>query len=400
MSECLISRRGRSTPKYNIYCQPDEPTTKDGIWFKTNEEPINELYCTYQKNMNYKDQFIGTYDMIPSNIYRECVENASCVYNNKLYCFYPNGEYNPDLAGTQAIVYDFETSTWSYDWGLRVYDHTFKDYPTYLTSGILIGQYMYVFGGQFGRGAEGKVAIKYDMSTLNGVFITELPYEMISASLATDGENIFIYDRGTFCIYNIETDTYKKIDLYTYPMDGILQYESGWLYGISDSKTVKYNPSTNAYQVLSPVPYGSLCSILYNHKIYFFGQRKHFIYDIDSDSYTLLSDYRMPFTSFTSKVVPIQRGDKIWILGFCSQYILIFGLKDKVFSSSNRLSAIIVTPDNYNDRIANLDISNDNFSYYGLNLFNTFLSYQGNYLYPETYYGNGTVWTKLRDALS
>ena len=241
----------------NIFVQLDEPTSKTGLWLKTNS--TNEVV---NLNKVYKIGFESIQTKSPSSLF---IENC-CAVNNEVYCF---GLYD-SMRSYKKLVYKYNAEANSY---IKL-----SNPPNTFESAAVesIGNIIYIMGG---KDLTTTNAYKYDTTTDTYTKLADIPYVFCGTEITSVGN--YIYLLGS------DNSTYSK-------------------------NNYKYDTTTDTYTKLADAPYNiDYCGVQsVDNTIYIFGNyhssmdKYAYKYDIDSSTYTKLADMPRSFEgsySFTTK---------------------------------------------------------------------------------------------------
>ena len=311
----------------NLFIQPDEPATKEGIWLQTDEELSDKITVTTQTYL--ADTFFSSWTEYLKGKPTDCVYYPYITrHKGWLYFFGGSSTYNISNSTNKAYRINIESGV----------VENIKDMPIYGAAGVAIsvGDYIYIFGGaRYWNTANNSQlvteAVRYDVINDTYDYITPIPNGLAFSRSVTTGDKIYIIG-GTRAYsvsksnllyeYDIPTNTITefKLDWYNY-MNPIVMV-GDWIYffggtnGTSVATSYKYNPMTKeTIQISDPPTNSSYYGGAVYHKgvIYIvYGIAKQFVkYDIETDTYTTLSDYPLPSSGATTLLTDV--GDRLML---------------------------------------------------------------------------------------
>ena len=249
----------------NLFIQPDEPATKEGIWLQTDEELSDKITVTNQSYV--AETTLGTWVKHTASIALFSVCTAKCgdwIYGFGAGGVTNNAKYNINTketvtlaawteqrASTSAAVtigtdiyvfggYGWSTSKYAYkydtltDTYVRLED---TPYPVYGGVAIAIGDYIYIICGQSyntstSRWSNGRSMLKYD--TVNNTYTTiaNAPMYMYHNAVVAVGSDLYFIMGWTTTSINpneINKSIYKY-DTTTYTITKVGELPVSWNY--------------------------------------------------------------------------------------------------------------------------------------------------------------------------
>lgn len=289
----LFFKSAGESVKYNVFCQPTEPTTKTGIWLKTDavvkpkkivfddniwaagqwQNPsliantpakckssvvINGVVYACDGARIYKYDFLTNEYTIEATLPAQRIDPAVVAYGGEIYFF---GGYMSGSYVNTAIAYNTDTKTF----------RTLSNMITNRNSGVpsVYNSKIYIFSGFNNISTSAKAYNKaevYNPTTDSYSALADLPSDENRFDADTFDTEIFMFGgvdtRLANWAYNPSTNIYRTLPasgMYNYPgvvrKDSLLYILGG--YGASPMKTVKsFNPLTNLYQTVDDMPNG------------------------------------------------------------------------------------------------------------------------------------------------
>lgn len=407
---------GGSGGGLNIYCQLNEPRTKDGIWIKKDakiKKIVQDNVLWFAGEWN-DPQKLHLADIPTSVLYRHCV-----AVNDKVY-FFGTSDTNSARTSNTMFVYDIKDDTWTQS--AAIPSSGMGWYP------ILIGTDIYLSVGAYAGGAYAATLYKFDTinSTWTKLDSTLLRYGTIMVP-TSDGR--YIYGIGstvstngsnTLKKYDVASNTWTQIMILPHDMGdgstaafiiGGYLYYFGRIYTQNSSMTRHYgkiNLTTLEHTALGEAPMrgGATYPIFMNEEIHFYTGSTKYIYSIKDDVFTLVQNATPMYV--LDKDVLFYKGN-IYVFG--GAYRDSTGTNTKTLDTRrmsmtskifNEGTVVLLKFDDYLGGIGTEFVSP---SPRPLGEFTRFVSYLDNvYMYVdgtlqeslETYYGNGEQWIKFK----
>ncbi len=405
--------------KYNVFCQPDEPPTKEGIWLKTAAvENIKKI--VFDTNPFGAGKWL-TPDGVAD--YPSAISDVTIggIYNNKIY-----------FIGASPKVF-------SYDVNINLWDNTsLRDMPTSVSGGVWSGQALaqiddkiYIFAGRDfnsnngGNGVPQTFAFCYNMSTNVFTRLTDFPSACYGLTACAINGKVYLfggvwYDSNSTPHYlnkavefDPSTNTYKNIAIFpvsNFWITNCVAYNGEVFCFSGSSYAYAYNPVTNSYRTILATPRTNINqdkAVVVADEIYFIGgylstnyspYLSVHAYKPATNTYRSLSD--MPSTPVysTHTESAVLLGNNIY--SFCggdSKRHKRMSLITKNYPDNN--TAVIQYFPNDTSHVASL-VTSKLCDYLPSYFKDAMLFKDGNLLYPELYTGDGTAWTKIREAQS
>lgn len=395
----------------NVYCQLNEPRTKEGIWIKNNAKikkivQDNKLWFANEWN---DPQMLHLADIPNTKLY---IRNVAV--NDKIYFFgLTDGGYDSRI-GTMYI-YNIKTNTW-----------TQTSMPSTGVSWVpvVIGTDIYVAHNYYLSGQYISGLYKFDTITETWTQKKGSYYGSVLVP-STDGQ--YIYSLGTsqgiwknrLNRYDVASDSWTDIGQLPHDMmDGATRafmiggylYYFGRIYTNNSSLTRNYgkiNPLTMEHTALGEAPFQISGSypIRINDEIHFYTGNFKYVYSITNDTFTKVDD-AIPMSQVLRDLT-FYKGN-VYIFGglkYISGSNVVQTETRRLSFTSKQFDDGTVVLLRYNQHLGNLLtelISPSNRISGSVNRFVTGFDnvymYIDNTLqeYLETYYGDGTKWVKFK----
>lgn len=262
-TQLFFKSAGGDKVTYNVFCQPTEPTSKTGIWLKTDT-------TIKPKKIVFDDNIWAAGGWQNPSLIKDApssgVSTGACIINGLVYVTFFGRTYEYDLSKN------------SYDVG--------TPYPVNRGSAPLCAANgeIYTFGGVVSSQASNS-ALAFNPSTKIFRDIASMAVACSGAIVVEADGNIYIYGG-----HNTSSQTLTKVE--------------------------KYNLQTNTYTTISNLPKSEMRfgADYYNGKVYMFGGPNtvlmNYIHNLASDTYSVNTNPGMYYT-----VTVIRRLDKIILLG-------------------------------------------------------------------------------------
>lgn len=389
MISFLNKGSGGGSSKANIFIQEAEPETKEGIWFK-------KTAGTYNKLITADTIFSEPYFEIgPTQLYQH-MEVPSIAVGTDIYMF-----SDATTASKKAEKYNTITDTCS---NLAEYNPTSDKLSN---GGSLFWDESLNAIGIINNKDYTHYMLDTNIYDNNGSVNSQFTWD---SHMLLPNFNNNIYNAGASSLL-ILNNINKNVTGVAIPVTG---YYSGWhtiLKGNSiylfpcDSynmlKTYRYDIDTNSFAELASMPYGTLKSVAeLNNNIHIFGIKdsgnypqynKHYIYNINTDTWTEAPDLSTPVTLY-SRAVTIN--DTIYITSADANAKTILKYREPSISfepnsvvlhnGSTYKTALLTQPANAQGRVTT-SFTNAYMTDSSGNLITT----------DEKYYGNGTSWVEI-----
>jgi len=269
---------------YNLFAQETEPDTYDGIW--TTNTDITSL--------GFVDTNSNVIDTNELNINLTSFMSMQAMVVDEEYVYIVSGIYTTtsyQLAGVSGFgtnfILKYNLNTKEFIETITIPNNT----GMYYHSCIIHNSKLYIVGGRFSTTATDVInkIIIYDLITKNFTESVVIP--------KVDSVNLFIYNNSIYIvggyvinesnarvlstsiyIYNIENNTYSTVSSpYTLSECGCI-YKDGYAYfiagtqnGAAINRILKYEPSTNTWNIHKYTDFYSISRNLYcyyNNKLY------------------------------------------------------------------------------------------------------------------------------------
>lgn len=283
MATGRVNVGGGSGGSMNVYAQLTEPTKKEGVWIKTGtakKDIINDLELWFADKWN--DSAMKKYADMPIIANGKGV---ACIGTD----VYIIGGFRSNVLLKTLYKYDSINDTWT----------QLADMPmafTYITTAT-VGQYIYVAGN---------TALLYRYDTINDTW-TQLANSPSSTgkhvfvsvgtdiySFYTSGTNytpaLYKYDTLTEAWTVLTTTNYQNnVHVVSYGTD-VYMIGAGSSSSSRGNLTRKYDTITKKFSALADAPIAGGLPVIIGKDIHVLFGAKHYIYSIENDTWTLLSD--------------------------------------------------------------------------------------------------------------
>lgn len=389
MISFLNKGSGTGASKANVFIQEAEPETKEGIWFKKASSSYDKLITA--------DTISSTpyFEVGPTQLYQH-KEVPSIAVGTDIYMF-----SDATTASNKAEKYNTITDTCS---NLAEYNPTSDKLSN---GGSLFWDESLNAIGIINNKDYTHYMLDTNIYDNNGSVNSQFTWYS-HMLLPNFNNNIYNAAASTLLILN---NINKNVTRVAIP---VTDYYSGWhtiLKGNSiylfpcDSynmlKTYRYDIDTNSFTELASMPYGTLKSVAeLNNNIHIFGIKdsgnypqynKHYIYNINTDTWTEAPDLSTPVTLF-SRAVTIN--DTIYITSADANAKTILKYREPSISfepnsvvlqnGSTYKTALLTQPANVQGRVTT-SFDKAYMTDSSGNLITT----------DEKYYGNGTEWIAI-----
>lgn len=179
------------------------------------------------RQLEYTDATMEVYDLEKDTLYvdpvnpHQGVDFTSFIYNDCLYAM--GGAMKEKVFSNKIHTLDLKRGVW-YE-----LEDTIPAEGCGKMNGIVVGDKVYFFGGY--ETAPKWTAASYDLRTGEWRRLCGLKDGVAYPGLATDGNNIYIFENRNLQVYNIPTDTIRIYELATLNMEGAgLFYRDNTLY--------------------------------------------------------------------------------------------------------------------------------------------------------------------------
>jgi len=389
--EALLDNKTQGEAKPNIFCQLEEPSSKDGIWLQTDKEydivnfadsPISHWETTKEADTPYD---IGTTQGGKSGI---------IAVDDYIYFF---GGSN---SNTQTLAYKYNINT-------KLYTRL-TDIP-YNFSGnlIYIDGHIYLIGGY----PNYYKMTKYDIENNSYITLSDIPYPVNNASITSVGTDIYLFGgEGNSSWtswytkaykYDTLTDTYTQLqDLSGGTFRGCAVTVGTDIYLFDGEHTwkslYKYDTLTNSCIKLGNRTIPLYCeksrAFYFNGDIYILlGQNATSVYkySIDNNTFTLIEGSEN--SSFSNYRIACMKDNIIYVVQQTKLYkFIVVDNEDKSVIVSQKSSDYTTHLFNKSNNMKNnAKFSFDNVWYYTIQdgLDDTI----------PTYYGDGTQWINFKN---
>lgn len=282
----------------NLFVQPGEPATKEGVWLQTDEELSDKITVTTQSYVN--ETTLGTYKKAEYVPTVSILSTAAVLVGDWIYSF----------GSTTFGNYKFNVVT-----GEQIQLASCPDGHNNTSTAAAVGNYIYVFGG---IGANtGKNAYKYDITNDTITKVADVPTHVYYGASVAIGEYIYIvcgdsYNSAkgswspgrTMYKYDTVNDTYENIP--STPMyfenNSIIAVGSdiyfvlGWATNSSssgnyDRSIYKYDTTTNTKTLVGTLDTGGINWSYTNNRSILIGD-EIFILDYNTTAYGYIFNIR------------------------------------------------------------------------------------------------------------
>ncbi len=388
---------------YNVFCQPTEPVTKDGIWLKT-ATSIKPKKIVFDDNIwaaeGWQDPSLVA-DMLIAR------SNACCAaMDNEIFIF--SGQYGTFSYTSSVIAYNPSTNAYK--------SISYLDIERSDACCAAMGNEIFIFGGAIAANDNLRSAIAYKPSTNTYRALANMPKVKAEVCCAVMGNEIFIFggnENGNTLIdtiaYKPSTNTYRTLanmpiarqSACCAVMGNEIFIFGGHLDNVGATDTaIAYKPSTNTYRTISKMPKTKItaCCAVVDHEIFIFGGylNEATTYNPSTNTYRALAN----MTDIRQGACCGILGNKIFVFGGTSgmtylksvdcmeltakQYpnnpsLLIHAVKRDTTFSTNLLQSKLIDmlPIYFKDSMLFAD---------------------GDITFPALYIGDGTQWTLARAA--
>lgn len=242
----------------NIFTQPSEPETKDGIWIKTDEKyDYENVIFTYDINSQISDFIFSYGNTLDTNLYI----NGACILNYNIYehCVNTKGQDVISKYGYEFYKYNLLTNTYT---KLSIINSMLSTFTNIL---IPIENYIYMF-------VSDDYLLRYNILEDTYTFLKASPeyYVFGETIVVTDNEYIYIIKSGYKNYkYNISENTYtslaRNINSYSMSVGSIVgDYIYCFKCDRGYSFAQKYNVNTNTWEEIQEFPIQDLYSDSYS----------------------------------------------------------------------------------------------------------------------------------------
>lgn len=389
MISFLNKGSGGGSSKANVFIQEAEPETKEGIWFKKtagtynklitadtiSSEPYFEIGPTqlYQ-HMEVPSIAVGTDIYMFSGV--TTASNKAEKYNTITDTCSNLAEYNPtsdELANGGSLFWDESLNAIGII-NNKDYTHYMLDTNIYDNSGSVNSQFTWY---------SHMLLPNFNNNIYNAAASALLILNNINKNVTRVAIPVTDY-------YSSWHTILKGNSIYLFPCDSYNML-----------KTYRYDIDTNSFTELASMPYGTLKSVAeLNNNIHIFGIKdsgnypqynKHYIYNINTDTWTEAPDLSTPVTLF-SRAVTIN--DTIYITSADANAKTILKYREPSISfepnsvvlqnGSTYKTALLTQPANVQGRVTT-SFDKAYMTDSSGNLITT----------DEKYYGNGTEWIAI-----
>lgn len=179
------------------------------------------------QQLEYTDATMEVYDLNKDTLYvdpvnpHQAVDFTSFIYNDCLYAM--GGAVKEKVFSNKIHTLDLKRGVWYEQ------EDTILDEWCGRMNGILVGNKVYFFGGY--ETAPKWTAASYDLQTGEWRQLCDLKDGVAYPGLATDGNNIYIFENRNLQVYNIQANTMRIYELATLDReDAGLFYQDNMLY--------------------------------------------------------------------------------------------------------------------------------------------------------------------------
>lgn len=389
MISFLNKGSGTGASKANVFIQEAEPETKEGIWFKKTAGTYNKLITA--DTISSEPYF----EIGPTQLYQH-MEVPSIAVGTDIYMFsgvttaskkaekYNTitdtcsnlAEYNPtsdELANGGSLFWDESLNAIGII-NNKDYTHYMLDTNIYDNNGSVNSQFTWY---------SHMLLPNFNNNIYNAAASALLILNNINKNVTRVAIPVTDYYSGWHTIL-------KGNSIYLFPCDSYNML-----------KTYRYDIDTNSFTELASMPYGTLKSVAeLNNNIHIFGIKdsgnypqynKHYIYNINTDTWTEAPDLSTPVTLF-SRAVTIN--DTIYITSADANAKTILKYREPSISfepnsvvlqnGSTYKTALLTQPANVQGRVTT-SFDKAYMTDSSGNLITT----------DEKYYGNGTEWIAI-----
>lgn len=389
MISFLNKGSGGGSSKANVFIQEAEPETKEGIWFKKTAGTYNKLitadtissepYFEIGPTQLYQHKevpsiAVGTDIYMFSGVTTD--SNKAEKYNTITDTCSNLAEYNPtsdELANGGSLFWDESLNAIGII-NNKDYTHYMLDTNIYDNSGSVNSQFTWY---------SHMLLPNFNNNIYNAAASALLILNNINKNVTKVAIPVTGYYSGWHTIL-------KGNSIYLFPCDSYNML-----------KTYRYDIDTNSFTELASMPYGTLKSVAeLNNNIHIFGIKdsgnypqynKHYIYNINTDTWTEAPDLSTPVTLY-SRAVTIN--DTIYITSADANAKTILKYREPSISfepnsvvlqnGSTYKTALLTQPANVQGRVTT-SFDKAYMTDSSGNLITT----------DERYYGNGTEWIAI-----
>lgn len=392
----IINVGGGAPSNLNVFCQPNQPDGKNGIWLKMDEQ-IQPKKITFDTSVWAGEQWI-----VPSPVANMNESRRECwgtLANEEIYIF---GGINSGANWISSVeAYNLRTNTYKYV-------RSMSPLRRYKVACFFYNQKIYLLGGTL-YDTDIYEAVTYEPKTDTYQSINNMPKGVYPSYKGVIGENVYIFsDKGTSstysAIYNPQTDSYINFSRLPEPRrDGCADAygDEVFIFGGLNNNTylstaIAYNTQTKTYRNVKNVPQtsGDAQCVLAGEEIYIFYSSSTVAYSPQTNTYRVLS----------------SEGARAYAMCIC--------FKDRIYcfgggsSSSDWQSAgcLSLTPKQYpDDPTAVIYQQPNDHTYVTSLLTNRLIDYlpvyfkdamlfkNGDITFPAAYYGDGSKWNLFRE---
>lgn len=389
MISFLNKGSGGGSSKANVFIQEAEPETKEGIWFKKTSGTYNKLitadtissepYFEVGPTQLYQHKEVPSI-AVGTDIYMfsdaTTASNKAEKYNTITDTCSNLAEYNPTsdkLSNGGSLFWDESLNAIGII-NNKDYTHYMLDTNIYDDSGSVNSQFTWY---------SHMLLPNFNNNIYNAAASALLILNNINKNVTRVAIPVTDYYSGWHTIL-------KGNSIYLFPCDSYNML-----------KTYRYDIDTNSFTELASMPYGTLKSVAeLNNNIHIFGIKdsgnypqynKHYIYNINTDTWTEAPDLSTPVTLF-SRAVTIN--DTIYITSADANAKTILKYREPSISfepnsvvlqnGSTYKTALLTQPANVQGRVTT-SFDKAYMTDSSGNLITT----------DEKYYGNGTEWIAI-----
>lgn len=393
-----IIRVGKSDVNLNVFCQPNAPETKQGIWLKSNEYVFPKK-VVFDTSVWSEEQWIIPSPVADMNESRR--ESWGALVNGEIYIF--GGMNSGAVWLTTVEAYNPETNTYRYV-------KPMNPIRRYKVACETVEERIYLIGGAlYETGID--TAVMYDPKTDTYQSLRNMPKDTSVEYHGLIDQRIYIISKYSSasknhcCVYTPATDSYSIIsDLPEPRRDGSAAaygneiFIFGGLNGNTDLRTaIAYNSITSTYRNLQNVPYDFFkvaCTLVGDEIFLFYGST--------TLAYSPLSDtYReLPKSNGARRcAVAILDKDRIYCFGgggSSSQWKSAgcLSLTAKQYTD-NPTVIIYYQPKDHTHNTSLL--ANNLIDYLPIYFKDAMLYINGKVTFPAVYCGDGENWNLIRE---
>lgn len=386
---------GGSSAKMNIFTQPTEPETKEGIWIQTNDtfdsiKTDNGVYLPNAWITNQAD--------LPSDLPYNFYDGSAVVVCNDIYLFGGTAskttanKYNPSTntltslanvpvgfnygavvaIGTDIFLFFTGTSTpyaRKYNTLNNAYTALASPYQVYNSSAVAVGAYIYLLGGNNTPDLY-TYARRYNPSNNTYTAIANIPSSFYYGAAVVVGAYIYLFAGTSACRYNTLENIWTTLANIPYSFNHGSAVAIGtdiYLFGGSDYSTTgyknarRYDTLTGLYSVIPALPYGLYegCAVNIASKIYLLGGVSGAVQYRDVQVYSLTAK------TYDENQLVITRSSE---------------------ASGAQFTQLLSLPENF---------SSNYFGRFTTGFDSVYLYKNGTLNQYPTYYGTGSAWTQF-----